>query len=42
MREEGEGIENQLILFSPDKKSNYCLDPNPKINCEENEWKIQV
>lgn len=42
MREEGEGLENQLVLFSPDSASNYCTDTTLGVTCEDNVWSIKA
>ena len=42
MREEGEGLENQLVLFSPDPQSTFCTEPESKFSCDDNVWSIKA
>lgn len=41
-RAEGEGVQNQIVLFSPDSKSSYCTAENPKQSCADNIWMIKM
>ena len=42
MRNEAEGVENQLALFPPYSKSIYCSEDPPRMSCSPNFWKIKM
>lgn len=42
IRAEGEDLENQCVIFSPDSQSKYCTEGSQKVSCQANDWKIQV
>ena len=42
IREEGESIENQLVLFPPFAKSRFCNEDPPRMSCSPNYWKIKM
>lgn len=42
IRQDGEGLENQLVLFSPDPVSKFCTDPTLGVTCEDNVWSIKA
>lgn len=42
IRQDGEGLENQLVLFSPDPNSKFCNDPSLGVTCEDNIWSIKA